>query len=111
MKLVGRVARAEVEARGLVRLAYPPFDVLVALVDGEPVALEDSCNHAGASLCDGWREDDCVVCPMHQYAFDLRTGRLVAPEGLCDDQRTFRATVDGDDVVVWDPIEIVLLKP
>jgi nitrite reductase/ring-hydroxylating ferredoxin subunit len=40
---------------------------------------------------------------MHGYLFDLATGRLVEPKGLCDDQRTFVADVDGDDVVVWDP--------
>jgi nitrite reductase/ring-hydroxylating ferredoxin subunit len=109
VKLVGRVARKEIEARGFVRLRYPPYDVLVALVGGEPVALEDACNHAGASLCDGDRDGDCVVCPMHAYVFELRTGRLVAPEGLCEDQRTFRATLEGDDVVVWDPIEIAIV--
>ncbi len=109
MKRVGSVSRSEVEARGFVRLKYPPYDVLVAIHDDQPVALEDACNHAGASLCDGWREGDCVVCPMHAYMFDLRTGKLVAPEGLCDDQRPFRATLEGDDIVVWDPIEIVLV--
>jgi hypothetical protein len=40
---------------------------------------------------------------MHGYLFELRTGRLVQPRGLCDDQRTFVAEIDGDDVVVWDP--------
>ena len=40
---------------------------------------------------------------MHGYLFDLRTGALVQPRGLCDDQRAFVAKVDGPDVVVWDP--------
>jgi hypothetical protein len=31
------------------------------------------------------------------------TGELVLPKGLCGDQRTFVARVQGDDVVVWDP--------
>jgi len=87
----------------LVRLPYPPFDVLVTLVGNDAYALEDACNHAGASLSEGGREGACVTCPMHGYAFEIATGRLVRPRGLCDDQRTFVTRVEGDDVLVWDP--------
>jgi nitrite reductase/ring-hydroxylating ferredoxin subunit len=87
----------------VVRLEHPPFHVLVALVDGEPRAIEDACNHAGASLSEGDRDGDCVSCPMHGYVFEIATGRLVTPRGLCADQRTFVARFDGPDVVVWDP--------
>jgi nitrite reductase/ring-hydroxylating ferredoxin subunit len=87
----------------MVQLAWPPFHVLVALDDGVPVAIEDACNHAGASLSEGGRKGRCVSCPMHGYLFELSTGRLVEPRGLCDDQRAFVAEIDGDDVVVWDP--------
>jgi len=87
----------------MVRLAYPPFHVLVAIVDGVPCAIEDACNHAGASLSEGERRGRSVACPMHGYVFDLSTGRLVEPGGLCDDQRRFEARFDRDDVVVWDP--------
>jgi nitrite reductase/ring-hydroxylating ferredoxin subunit len=103
VKLVGRVPRASLEGGQLVRLRYDPFHVVVALVDGEPVAIEDSCNHAGASLSEGDRSGDCVSCPMHGYVFDLRTGRLVEPKGLCSDQRTFVTRSEGDEVSVWDP--------
>jgi nitrite reductase/ring-hydroxylating ferredoxin subunit len=87
----------------MVRLDWPPFHVLVAMVDGAPCAIEDACNHAGASLSEGDRRGSCVVCPMHAYAFELSTGCLVEPRGLCDDQRRLIARVEGDDVVVWDP--------
>ena len=111
MKLVGRVSRAALADGAMVRLAYPPFDVLVTLVDGEPRAIEDGCNHAGASLSEGWKEEGgrCVACPMHAYVFDLTTGECVSPRGLCDAQRTFVARVEGDDVAVYDPAQIVLL--
>jgi nitrite reductase/ring-hydroxylating ferredoxin subunit len=45
---------------------------------------------------------------MHGYVFDLRSGELVAPKGLCSDQRSFVARIEGDDVVVWDPASIEL---
>jgi nitrite reductase/ring-hydroxylating ferredoxin subunit len=45
---------------------------------------------------------------MHGYLFDLRTGKLVQPEDLCDDQRTFVCEVQGDEVVVFDPVSLVI---
>ena len=103
MRLVGRVLRTRLEGQAMVRLVYPPFHVLVALVDGSPFAIEDACNHAGASLSEGERKGSCVACPMHGYRFDLTTGLLVEPRGLCDNQRRFLAHQEGEDVVVWDP--------
>ncbi len=103
MKFVGRVPLAQLAGGAMVRLVWPPFHVLVAMVDGVACAIEDACNHAGASLSDGARRRDCVVCPMHGYAFELSTGRLVEPRGLCDDQRRLIARVEGPEVVVWDP--------
>jgi nitrite reductase/ring-hydroxylating ferredoxin subunit len=103
MKLVGRVPRHAFADGAMVRLEWPPFHVLVTVVDGRPSAMEDACNHAGASLVEGERRGGCVACPMHGYVFDLATGHLVEPRNLCDDQRLFVARFEGDDVVVWDP--------
>ena len=111
MKLVGRIPRAELLGADFVRVPYPPWNVLVALVDGDPCAIEDACNHAGASLAEGVRDGDRVSCPMHGYIFSLRTGELITPRRLCDAQRTFVTTVDGDDVVVWDPFQIEIVDP
>jgi nitrite reductase/ring-hydroxylating ferredoxin subunit len=102
LKLVGRIPLTRLEGGAMARLEYAPFHVLVALVGAEPVAIEDSCNHAGASLSEGTRRGDCVACPMHGYVFELRTGRLVEPRGLCSDQRKFVARRDGQEVSVWD---------
>jgi len=92
----------------MVRLAYPPFNVLVAWTDGRVHAIEDACNHAGASLSEGWLEGACVVCPMHAYVFDLGTGKLVRPRGLCSDQRAYQTRVEGDEIVIYDTFEIVV---
>ncbi|MGD0678605.1 MAG: Rieske (2Fe-2S) protein [Polyangiaceae bacterium] len=103
LRYVGRVSRACLGDLRLVRLEDPPFHVLVAMVDGVACAIEDACNHAGASLAEGVRRGACVVCPMHGYTFDLRSGRLVEPRGLCGDQRRLIASSDEGDIVVFDP--------
>lgn len=107
-KLVGRVSLAELKTKGMIRLEYPPFDVLVAFVDDEVFAIEDACNHAGASLAEGWLEEECVVCPMHAYVFELRTGKLNRPKGLCGDQRTYEAEIEGEEVAVYDTFQLVI---
>jgi len=107
-KFVARIKLDEVKDKGTVRVGYPPFDVLVAYIDGQVFAIEDACNHAGASLAEGWLEDKCVVCPMHGYVFDLGSGKLVRPRGLCGDQRTYRVAFEGDEVVVLDDFQLVV---
>jgi nitrite reductase/ring-hydroxylating ferredoxin subunit len=110
LKLVGRIARSALEGGAFVRMTYPPFDILVAEGEaGEVMAIEDACNHAGASLSEGIRLGNNVVCPMHGYVFDLRTGALLRPRRLCEDQRRFLAKVEGDEVAVYDPFEVVVL--
>jgi nitrite reductase/ring-hydroxylating ferredoxin subunit len=100
--LVGRVAVAELERLGRVVLPYPPFHVLVVDLDGTAFAIEDACNHAGASLAPGRLEHGRIRCAAHGYVFDVRTGALLVPRGLCDAQRTFEVEREGDDWVVWD---------
>lgn len=46
-------------------------------------AVNDKCPHNGASLGNGYcTKEGSVVCPLHRYHFDLRTGR--AKSGLGD---------------------------
>jgi nitrite reductase (NADH) small subunit len=40
----------------------------------ELVAIANACPHAGAPLCDGSVLDGKVVCYLHCWEFDLRTG-------------------------------------
>jgi len=37
--------------------------------------FDDACPHAGASMSYGSVQDQCFVCPVHQWAFALNGGR------------------------------------
>jgi nitrite reductase/ring-hydroxylating ferredoxin subunit len=37
-------------------------------------ALRDQCSHGMALLSEGYVEDGCVECPLHQGLIDIRTG-------------------------------------
>ncbi|MGF1508494.1 MAG: Rieske (2Fe-2S) protein [Myxococcota bacterium] len=48
---------------------------LAAIRVGDHVRVLDGiCPHRGGSLSDGWVEGGALVCPVHAWAFDLRTG-------------------------------------
>lgn len=61
----------------------------------ELFALRDLCSHGAALLSDGYVENGCVECPLHQGLFDIRTGaHQCAP--LTEPVRTFPVRiVDG----------------
>ena len=45
--------------------------------EGEFYASDNVCTHAYALLSDGYLEDGCIECPLHQARFDIRTGKAV----------------------------------
>lgn len=57
-------------------------DVLVAEVDGEVYAVRDGCPVDGRSLAGGRLTGSIVVCPWHNCAYDVRTGRRADDPGL-----------------------------
>ncbi|MGQ7932351.1 anthranilate 1,2-dioxygenase ferredoxin subunit AndAb [Paraburkholderia sp. D1E] len=48
--------------------------VAIFRLGDEVFALHDLCTHGHARLSEGFVEDDCVECPLHQGLFDIRSG-------------------------------------
>lgn len=88
---------------------------VACLPDGTYRAVSDTCPHGAASLAAGrvermWTSDRAgehrlgerhvLVCPWHNFEFDADTGRP-----LCEPVRlrakTYRAGLEGDEVVVY----------
>jgi naphthalene 1,2-dioxygenase system ferredoxin subunit len=71
--------------------------VKVALyaVDGDYYATADLCTHGQASLADGFLDGELIECPLHQGAFNVKTG--VAVTAPCTVAvRTFPVKLEGD---------------
>jgi nitrite reductase/ring-hydroxylating ferredoxin subunit len=49
-------------------------DVAVFNVDGAIYAMEDSCQHKGASLGNGQLDGKVVTCRAHGWRYDVTTG-------------------------------------
>jgi len=48
--------------------------IAIFQLDGSWRAIDNNCPHASAPLCDGTVLDGKVVCYLHCWEFDLRTG-------------------------------------
>jgi nitrite reductase/ring-hydroxylating ferredoxin subunit len=65
---------AELQKRGKLVLEHGDRRVLVIWHDDEPRALDDVCIHKDRELHKGVVLNGRIVCPGHQWAFDLTTG-------------------------------------
>jgi len=74
--------------------------IAVFRVGDDFFALNNTCPHKGASLCDGevLIEEKIVRCPWHHWNWRLKDGKLQSDLRL--GLRTYEVLVDGDQVVV-----------
>lgn len=70
----------------------------VAVIDGQPLALDNVCPHRGGPLAEGTIEGGKVVCPWHQFEFDLATGAGTDDSGAHAVAYSLR--LKGEDVEV-----------
>jgi nitrite reductase (NADH) small subunit/3-phenylpropionate/trans-cinnamate dioxygenase ferredoxin subunit len=74
----------------------PDRNVAVFRKEGTVHVFDDRCPHAGASLSGGTIDDDCVVCPWHQWSFSLEDGTVVG--GGRARIRIYPVRIEGDEV-------------
>ena len=62
-------------------------------------ATNDKCPHNGASLGNGFcTAEGSIVCPVHRYSFDLKTGRATSGGG--DFLQTYSLEIRDDGVFI-----------
>ena len=65
-------------------------------------AVDNVCTHQYALLSDGYVEDGCIECPLHQGRFELTTGKaMCAP--VTAPVRVYPVKVEGGKVFVDVP--------
>ncbi|RZL85792.1 MAG: non-heme iron oxygenase ferredoxin subunit [Variovorax sp.] len=60
---------------------------------------DNVCTHQYALLSEGYVEDGCVECPLHQARFDLSTGAAMCAPAT-QPIRVYPVKVEGADVLV-----------
>ena len=62
--------------------------------NGQLYGIQNICPHEGGQLCNGWIDGGEVVCPLHGYKFNLRTGACSTDPKL--KVKVFKLVSQGD---------------
>jgi nitrite reductase/ring-hydroxylating ferredoxin subunit len=65
---------------------------------GEIFALDETSPHRGGPLHEGVLDRGVVLCPWHQWQFDLKTG--CSPVNPLSRVRVYAVRVEGSDVIL-----------
>ena len=73
-------------------------DIALFKIKGEVFALSNQCPHLHTTqIYDGFIEDGCVVCTIHGWMFNLRTGKTTeGGRGLI----SYETKIIGNDIYV-----------
>ncbi|QLH08365.1 Rieske (2Fe-2S) protein [Candidatus Nitrosotenuis sp. DW1] len=82
------------------KVAVDGRDILVANIDGNYYACDDTCTHAGASLADGVLEGGTITCGWHGAKFNCMTGKLEKFPAKIRDLKSYQIVVESDSVFV-----------
>jgi nitrite reductase (NADH) small subunit len=99
---------ADIARRRKVVVEHGASQILVLAHDGDFYAFENICIHRQRELARGVVLNGRIVCPGHQWAFDLRTGWESIKQEC---QPTYRVRVEGDVVQVDTASRNVLAAP
>jgi nitrite reductase (NADH) small subunit/3-phenylpropionate/trans-cinnamate dioxygenase ferredoxin subunit len=79
----------------------------VFLSGGQYRAINDFCPHMGASLAEGYVEDDAVMCPWHAWRFSLKDGTWLDNSKSQIRSACYEVRVDGTEIQVRVPAPAV----
>jgi nitrite reductase/ring-hydroxylating ferredoxin subunit len=102
-----RVAgKAEVPAGKMKAVKLEGKEILIANVNGNYYAINNTCTHAGGDLSQGVLEGNVVTCPKHHAKFDVTSGKLVSKPKIgflhvnANDEPTYQVKVEDENIRV-----------
>lgn len=75
-------------------------EIVVANIDGNYYAMDDTCTHAGASLAEGQLDGSIVVCGWHGARFDCKSGKLEKFPAKINDLKSYKVVKSGEDLFI-----------
>jgi nitrite reductase/ring-hydroxylating ferredoxin subunit len=80
----------------LVNLKAYNLRVALGFHQNKWIAISDYCPHKGASMAQGWLNDENeVVCPLHNYCYNIHSGKETTGQGGPDLTRYYARVNDG----------------
>ncbi len=84
----------------MIKIAVDGKELMIANIDGNFCAMDDTCTHSGSSLSEGSLEGCIVTCGWHKAEFDCKTGKLSKFPAKINDLESYNVTVESDSVFV-----------
>lgn len=94
---------SEIKDNSLNKFFVNANEVLIGKCNGKLFACNNSCPHKGASLHRGYYEKGNLVCYLHDYEFDITSGKLVKVGERWKNQAP--AWKKSDDLTMYDIFE------
>lgn len=77
-------------------------EVIIAKHKQRIIAFDPLCPHRYAYLHKGWFNNNNIVCPLHEFEFDINTGKLVSvPERYNEQNNEWKRS---DDIKFYNVI-------
>jgi len=100
------LSSAELAEGQMVKAKWKSAKILLARINGEVLAMNDTCAHQGGPLSEGELcADSSVVCPWHQSRFNLRTGAVINGPSAFPQPR-YEAREQNGMIEIRQPAEI-----
>ena len=96
--IAGKVS--EIPPGKMIKVSIDGRDILVANIDGEYCATDDSCTHSGSSLSEGKLDGCKITCGWHAAEFDCKTGEFLKFPMKLRNLTSYNVTVESDSVFV-----------
>ncbi len=84
----------------MIKISVDGKEIMIANIDGDFCAMDDTCTHSGSSLSEGSLEGCIVTCGWHKAEFDCKTGKLFKFPAKINDLESYNVTVESDSVFV-----------
>ena len=91
---------SEVEPGKMIKKTFDGLDILVANIDGNYYATDDSCTHSGSSLSEGELNDCTITCGWHKAEFDCKTGKLSKFPVKIRDLTSYDVSIESENVCI-----------
>ena len=98
MTLTKAASLQELAVGGLAQRIVAGRKVLLVRLDGDVRAYEDRCAHLGLPLSGGRMDGTTLICPAHEWEYDMTTGRGVNPATVC--LKSYPVKIEGDQILV-----------
>ncbi|WP_454833193.1 Rieske (2Fe-2S) protein [Pseudomonas veronii] len=105
------VARTTLVEGGKIVVEVGGHSILLCRLQGEVLAVQNRCTHAGSRLESGLVEEGSIRCPLHGVRFDLRSGKCLNVRLGCAPLRCFTTRETGEYIEVEVEVEVAERQP